>query len=206
VCGDTLAYALLKRLSFYHIRDNMNANMDCNIHVMSQVESLMHYVDPELNSYIKKANLPPYYGLSWILTWFSHNIDDIQTVARLFDYFLVSSPYAPLYLSVAIMVNKREGILLNSTDSTLYKYLGGLLQQEDSPLPWEELIQITEQYLDSFPPETFLDLPPPKSNMKSFPFKSMSDSDVESTKWLNKGSIVLIGVFGVALTAYLIGV
>lgn len=77
---------------------------------MSQIEVLLQYVDPELHDFIKKANLPPYYGLSWILTWFSHNIDDVQIVARLFDYFFVSNPYAPLYLTVAIMVSKKEGI------------------------------------------------------------------------------------------------
>src|SRR5689334_9548475 len=80
---------------------------------MAQVESLLQYVDPDLNTFIKRAKLPPYYGLSWFLTWFSHNIDDLEIIARLFDYFLVSSPYAPLYLSVAVMVSKRDGMLLS---------------------------------------------------------------------------------------------
>lgn len=47
------------------------------------------------------------------------------------------------------------GILLNSKDSTLYKYLGSLLH-ENAPLPWEELIQETDKYLEMFPPEAFL--------------------------------------------------
>jgi hypothetical protein len=76
---------------------------------MKQVTYLLEFADPELANFIKSAGLPPYYGLSWLLTWFSHNIDEIDTVARLFDYFLVSSPYAPLYLSVAIMVHNRNG-------------------------------------------------------------------------------------------------
>jgi hypothetical protein len=79
--------------------------------VVHQVLVLLELVDPELSGFIKSAQLQPYYGLSWILTWFAHDVDELETIARLFDYFLASHPYSPLYLSVAVIVHNRERML-----------------------------------------------------------------------------------------------
>ena len=47
----------------------------------------------------------PYFALSWLLTWFAHDVPDLDSIARLFDLFLASHPLMPLYLAaVAIKV------------------------------------------------------------------------------------------------------
>lgn len=48
----------------------------------------------------------PYYTLSWVLTWFSHDLTDFEKVMRLFDLFMASTPLMPVY--VACAVSKRS--------------------------------------------------------------------------------------------------
>lgn len=51
-----------------------------------------------------------YFSLSWLITWFSHDIADADIVCRLFDFFMASHPIMPMYCSCAV----REFISLNS--------------------------------------------------------------------------------------------
>lgn len=61
--------------------------------------------------------IPPFFGLSWQLTWFSHTLSDFPTVQRLFDFFIASHPLMPLYVAVVNMQQNR----------------GRLLQEEEMP-------------------------------------------------------------------------
>src|SRR5436190_770097 len=64
--------------------------------------------DDETNKYarhpIHRVGVLPYYCLSWVLTWCSHDITDFPKVARLFDFFLASNPLMPVYFSAAVSV------------------------------------------------------------------------------------------------------
>lgn len=44
----------------------------------------------------------PYYALSWILTWYSHDFVRFDKVARLFDLFIASPPLMPVYCASAV--------------------------------------------------------------------------------------------------------
>jgi TBC1 domain family member 20 len=38
-----------------------------------------------------------HYSLSWIITWFSHVIDDVKIISRIFDFLLSSHPIVYYY-------------------------------------------------------------------------------------------------------------
>jgi hypothetical protein len=44
----------------------------------------------------------PYYALSWILTWFSHDFEQYEKVVRLFDVFISSEPIMLIYIASAV--------------------------------------------------------------------------------------------------------
>lgn len=44
----------------------------------------------------------PYFALSWILTWFSHDFEDYDKVVRLFDLFIASHAVMPVYVASAV--------------------------------------------------------------------------------------------------------
>lgn len=49
-----------------------------------------------------RCNILPFYALSWILTWFSHDLEDYRKVIRLIDLFIASQPSMPLYVACAV--------------------------------------------------------------------------------------------------------
>lgn len=67
--------------------------------------------DPELAALSDELSLPPYYALSWFITWFSHDMPGLDAAARLFDLFLAVHPLMPLYVGAAAM-HSQQGALL----------------------------------------------------------------------------------------------
>ncbi|CAN0383613.1 unnamed protein product, partial [Hapterophycus canaliculatus] len=53
--------------------------------------------------------------MSWVLTWFSHDLQDLATVARLYDVLLGAHPTLILYISAA--VSRRPTVTLNLEES-----------------------------------------------------------------------------------------
>lgn len=60
-------------------------------------------VDAELHAHISASEVQPYFALSWFITWFSHNVPELDDAARIFDVFLSSHPLMPLYFAAAAM-------------------------------------------------------------------------------------------------------
>lgn len=63
---------------------------------------LIRQVDPEVANFLLESGTPPYFALSWVITWFSHDIEDPGSIVRLFDLFISSHPLMPLYLSASV--------------------------------------------------------------------------------------------------------
>jgi len=102
--------------------------------------------------------------LSWVLTWFSHSIDDLSISARIFDFFLSSHPLAVVYMSAAVIVHRREELLKCRPEySTVHTFLTKL----PPDLPYDQIINQTRIYLGKYSPER-LELK--ESNMPHYPF------------------------------------
>lgn len=59
--------------------------------------------DLELYQHVSSSGAPPYFALSWLITWFSHNVPALEQITRLFDLFMASHPLMPLYVAVIAM-------------------------------------------------------------------------------------------------------
>jgi hypothetical protein len=53
----------------------------------------------------------PFYAISWVLTWFAHDVDQWATVTRLYDAFLAAHPMLCLYLAAALVARSYPDIL-----------------------------------------------------------------------------------------------
>ena len=60
--------------------------------------------DPELHDHIQSAEMPPYFALGWFITWFSHSVQQLDQISRLFDLFMASHPLMPLYVVAQVMM------------------------------------------------------------------------------------------------------
>eukprot|EP01126_Amoeba_proteus_P032849 TRINITY_DN3206_c0_g2_i5.p1 TRINITY_DN3206_c0_g2~~TRINITY_DN3206_c0_g2_i5.p1 ORF type:complete len:383 (+),score=76.74 TRINITY_DN3206_c0_g2_i5:113-1261(+) len=165
VCGPRCAYVLLRKISLFFIRDHMNDKMmEGTTDILNNLQPLLTLVDPEVSEILARTGVPPFFCLSWILTWFSHSVEELDVICRLFDFFLSANPYASLYMTVAIVVTKAEGLKTCSPDEMFaHKYLSELPHN----MPWESLIRQTRLYLELYPPHSSesLLLPPPNSKI-----------------------------------------
>ena len=142
-CGTQRAGACLVGLLNGHLRDCAGSDLTPVIAQLALLRPLLHRADPEQAAFLGKAarksgmtgapadgqdpGAPssssdvPYFNtdfaLSWCLTWFAHSAPDMETVCRLFDLCVASSPLMPLYIGAAACVAGREQLLRGPCDA-----------------------------------------------------------------------------------------
>jgi len=80
-------------------------------------------------------------AISWIITWFSHEIRDTILVKRIFDAVIAAHPIFPLYLSVAMVlhpVNRLEVLYADCEFSTVHSTLSSLPRNSYTPAEADE--------------------------------------------------------------------
>lgn len=56
------------------------------------------------------------FALPWYLTWFGHSLNQYRDVVRLYDYFLASPPLMPLYVTVSLVIERRQEVFETGCD------------------------------------------------------------------------------------------
>ena len=108
--GMDLPTQILSTLSHSHLHDMMKDNFTLLIKSLRLIVfPLMNSIDPQMHDFLKgpesDIQMEPFFCLSWVITWFSHDIRDTDTVKRLFDLFVCSHPLMPIYMAVAMVVH-----------------------------------------------------------------------------------------------------
>ncbi len=49
-----------------------------------------------------RAELGIIFGLSWLITWYSHVMENLKIILRLYDLFIASDPLMPIYLAAIV--------------------------------------------------------------------------------------------------------
>lgn len=91
----------------------MTADLILTIKYMETVSTLIEMNDYELHIFLKKyiiklkikykrSNVGSVFCLSWIITWFSHEMKSFSIVCRLFDFFMVTNKLMPVYLAATV--------------------------------------------------------------------------------------------------------
>eukprot|EP00112_Aurelia_sp_Birch-Aquarium-sp1_P022679 Seg649.2 transcript_id=Seg649.2/GoldUCD/mRNA.D3Y31 product="TBC1 domain family member 20" protein_id=Seg649.2/GoldUCD/D3Y31 len=117
VVGEDLAMALLEQLSLHHIRgqtafqkgicherdwDFMDVNMERTNKMLALIHPIIHKMNGELGEFIERAEVGQIFALSWLITWFGHNLERFNVIVRLFDFFIATSPFMPIYVGAAV--------------------------------------------------------------------------------------------------------
>ena len=50
----------------------------------------------------KRAEMGVIFCLSWLITWYSHVMDNLRIIVRLFDFFIATDPLMPIYLGAIV--------------------------------------------------------------------------------------------------------
>jgi Rab-GTPase-TBC domain len=111
---EELSCKLLHRLSLINLRgtnwkcdayriDMLLPSLDSTLHSLDMIPAILQRVDKTLYRRVLKAVRPPHFAASAVMTWFSHELDDIDKVATLFDFLLSSPPIMIFYLAAAVL-------------------------------------------------------------------------------------------------------
>lgn len=151
VVGEELGYHIVERLSVSHLKEFMAPTMEQTVRLLQYIYPIFRRKDPELFAYLQKAELGTIFALPWLITWFGHVLPDYGDVVRLYDYFLAQPPLMPIYLAAAIVLHRREDILLSECDmATLHSLLSRIPQD----LPFEKLLVESQLLYEEFPPHS----------------------------------------------------
>jgi hypothetical protein len=106
--GERDAFQVAVKLSQSYLRDFMTPTLGEAMNVLALLLPLLHCVDDQVATILQSFDTPIMaFALPWILTWFSHSIDNVTICARIYDVLLSHSPLLPVYISVAIILTQR---------------------------------------------------------------------------------------------------
>jgi hypothetical protein len=80
-----------------------DASLDLMRHRL--LKRILKAADPTLSAFssqISPVPTLPFFALSWILCLFSHDIDTLEPIQRMFDFLLARNPISAIYLAVAV--------------------------------------------------------------------------------------------------------
>ncbi|KAI5452337.1 GTPase-activating protein gyp8 [Naganishia albida] len=98
-------------VSLVRIRDGMTKGLAPVVGYLRLFKRVLKAADPELAKVVLATSPTPYFALSWMLTLFSHDINTLEPVQRIFDFLLSRNPAAVIYLGVAIVLLKKNRLV-----------------------------------------------------------------------------------------------
>ncbi|TXT08726.1 hypothetical protein VHUM_02854 [Vanrija humicola] len=101
-------------VSLCRVRDAMGTSLGPMMGMLRLLRRVLAAADPQLyniSASISPVPTLPFFALSWILTLFSHDVDNLEPVQRIFDYLITRNPISAIYLAVAILVAKKPQML-----------------------------------------------------------------------------------------------
>jgi hypothetical protein len=106
-----IAALILQRLSEFFLKDFLsdhkeNKTPDYNM-INQFLSHLINLKEPKLIKSLKSKieYIEPYFALSWILSWFTHNLTNINKIYRLLDFFICSHPLAVFHVAAEVFRN-----------------------------------------------------------------------------------------------------
>lgn len=101
---------ILQRISEFFLRDFLsemkeNETPDFNM-INSILSNLIQLKEPKTIRKLKsKIELvEPYFALSWILSWFTHNLTNISKIYRIMDFLICSHPLSVFHMSSEVYI------------------------------------------------------------------------------------------------------
>lgn len=111
--GQEKAYSIMEYLSENHLREFLMPTMDQTSYLLWHVFPLLAKLNPDLEEFITNSGIGTIFALPWLLSWFSHSLNQHIKVVRLFDYFLASPKEIILYV-IAQLINSRSDEILKA--------------------------------------------------------------------------------------------
>jgi hypothetical protein len=138
--GLGLTSKVLLNVSKTHFSDPLQTNFENLVAALRLIlMPLIGCFDSNVHSVLREVEMEPFFALSWVITWFSHDVRDTSLVKRLFDAFIVSHPLLPIYLSVAMVLHpiNRMEVLSGELDFAVIHNILSQLPRNSCSVGWK---------------------------------------------------------------------
>lgn len=154
ISDEERALRLINQISLTHLKYFMEKTMNTTSNMLEIIYLILKDEDKILYDYLIKSEVGTIFSLSWVITWFSHVLNDLDDILRLFDFFISTHFLMPIYMSISILLYKKEEILLIDCDmASMHKYLTSIPQEQ---LPIDHLVYNSLILTNKYPPEDTL--------------------------------------------------
>eukprot|EP00993_Chasmostoma_nieuportense_P002235 NODE_3049_length_1040_cov_21.813801_g2907_i0.p1 GENE.NODE_3049_length_1040_cov_21.813801_g2907_i0~~NODE_3049_length_1040_cov_21.813801_g2907_i0.p1 ORF type:complete len:343 (+),score=96.57 NODE_3049_length_1040_cov_21.813801_g2907_i0:58-1029(+) len=152
VCGEQTAAGMTVHLLRNHLKHYVTDSLSGVLHTLALVLPIVAQQDPPLARHIQEGSLDGrcHFALAWVLTWFAHQIDsNLRQLLPIFDLFLASDSFMPVYFTAAVLLHRRLAILDCPPD---FATLHTLLTHFPHTLPVSDLRTHALALFDKCPP------------------------------------------------------
>lgn len=152
---------LLALTSQIQLRSICSKDVQPVIRLLDFLFPLLGSVSPEFSQTLQDAHIPPFFSISWVIAWMSHDIPNLKVVMRLFDFLLVSHAAMPLYVVVAILLLNQKRILNFAQPGVDFANIHHFLREVPRTAKWsleniEEIIVVARHIAARHPPSKIL--------------------------------------------------
>lgn len=132
----------------------METTMESTVKLLFNIMPLIDRKHPKLAEHIQKAELGIIFCLSWLITWYSHVMENLKIILRLYDLFIASDPLMPIYLAAIIVSEKAQEVLNIDCDmAMLHTVITKFPSKIEDSEKVEEYIQLALNLYDEHPPK-----------------------------------------------------
>ncbi|KAH8404547.1 hypothetical protein KR009_000989, partial [Drosophila setifemur] len=147
VAGEEVAYAIMEQLSTTHFSECMQETMEATQRRLMFIWPIVKFENPQLYQFLQSSTVGTLFALPWYLTWFGHSLNSYKAVVRLYDYFLASPMYTPIFVTSAILLYRSNEILKEECDMASMHCLLSKLPED---LPYEELLETSSKLYNKY--------------------------------------------------------
>lgn len=152
------AIMMISWLVRHRLRDLLDrGDFELPLALVDLVFGILQMADPPLYEKLSSLDIPRYFCISWIITWFAHDLERLSTAQVCFDFFLANEPVAVVYAAAALPMLHRAQLLAwkDIGDPSIHQFLKTLPRKMSPSL----LIRQAALLMHTHPPPSLLNLP-----------------------------------------------
>ncbi|KAJ1827623.1 GTPase-activating protein gyp8, partial [Coemansia sp. RSA 2599] len=105
-----------KMTALFFVRDAMSSDLENVLQQLRLLYVLLKMISPEIHDLLTELDVPAFFAISWVLTWFAHDLDDFGAICRIYDFLITMPPMQVVYMAAALIKRNEESILAYERD------------------------------------------------------------------------------------------
>lgn len=197
VLEEALAFKVVDKLVQSHLKDMLRSTLGTVVTTLDALFPLVGLVSSKLQRFLIRSSVRPFFALSWMITWFAHDLKHFENVCRVYDFLIASHPLMVLYLCASVILKKEQQVLkIDCEFAAVHHFFQDVEPIEDM----DDLLHFTLTVFQSFPPKYLLAVSgltcrlPIDSPVLREDMQPQHTPKYTESKWFYAGTVVFIAI------------